>query len=213
MSFDALALHYRWMERVLAGEKLQRARLAFVDCVRDTRRVLLVGEGHGRFLEECVRAFPGANLTVVDESARMLSVARSGVEKENRARAAKMEFIHSDVLQWTPPARAFDLIVTNFFLDCFPESLLPSVIQKLSAAASSQARWLIADFQIPSNGLARRRAKLIHATMYLFFRMATRLPARRWIDPDPFLRAEGFLLGARTVSEWGLIRSDCWHRS
>src|SRR5439155_22241467 len=31
MSFDTLAPHYRWMEFILAGKKLQRCRTAFLD--------------------------------------------------------------------------------------------------------------------------------------------------------------------------------------
>ena len=44
MSFDLLAPHYRWMEFILAGEKLQRCRTAFLDELPAARNILLVGE-------------------------------------------------------------------------------------------------------------------------------------------------------------------------
>ena len=76
MSFDPLARHYRWMEPLLAGNKLQRCRAAFLDHVRDAQNVLIAGEGNGRFFVECRRKLPSAQITLVDASARMLAEAR-----------------------------------------------------------------------------------------------------------------------------------------
>lgn len=50
MNFDRLAPFYRAMETLAAGGKLQRCRLAFLGEIPIPRRVLLAGEGHGRFL-------------------------------------------------------------------------------------------------------------------------------------------------------------------
>src|SRR5712671_6722984 len=55
VNFDVLARHYRWMELVLAGEKLQRCRTAFLGEIPAARNILLLGEGHGRCLVECCR--------------------------------------------------------------------------------------------------------------------------------------------------------------
>jgi len=59
----------------------------------------------------------------------------------------------------------------------------------------------------------RWRARLILWSMYRFFRVATRLPARRLTAPDPFLAEAGFALQARRVFEWGLLHSDCWTKT
>jgi hypothetical protein len=48
--------------------------------------------------------------------------------------------------------------------------------------------------------------------MYFFFHFVTRLPARRWVEPDAHLQANGFALRERAVTEWGLLRSDLWQR-
>ncbi len=68
MSFDRLAPYYRGMERLLAGNKLHRCRTAWLEEVRDAKRILLAGEGHGRFLEVCAREFPQATIVCVDAS-------------------------------------------------------------------------------------------------------------------------------------------------
>ena len=210
MSFDLLAPHYRWLEFVLAGEKLQRCRTAFLAEASDANNVLILGEGNGRFLLECVRKLRPAGIVCVDASARMLQLARERLSGE--AAAGAVEFVHADALGWQPPRGAFDLIVTHFFLDCFRAQDLQQFLPRLAGAARPNAHWLLADFQIPERGWRRRRAALIHQLMYLFFRAVTRLPAPRLTVPDPMLAAAGFVLRQRRVSEWGLLRSDLWQR-
>ncbi|HEY0456627.1 MAG TPA: class I SAM-dependent methyltransferase, partial [Verrucomicrobiae bacterium] len=79
MSFDAIAPHYRWMELLLAGAKLQRCRVAFLDKARRAENILLLGEGHGRFLSELLVANPSAHITCLDASAGMLKQAEKAV--------------------------------------------------------------------------------------------------------------------------------------
>lgn len=209
MSFDLLAPHYRWMEFVLAGEKLQRCRTAFLDHVAKSNKVLILGEGNGRFLLECRRKLPNANITCVDASARMLALARERVAGQG----GQMNFVHADALEWSPSEGGFDLIVTHFFLDCFRSEQLESLIAKLARAATPRASWLLADFQSAAGGFQRYRSRLILWTMYRFFRVVTRLPATALISPDVFLERNGFTLRERAVREWGLLHSDWWQRS
>jgi ubiquinone/menaquinone biosynthesis C-methylase UbiE len=211
MSFDALAPHYRWMEFLLAGEKLQRCRTAFLSEARACSNVLIPGEGNGRFLVECRRRLPNARITCVDASVRMLELARRRIERFGLS-CNRIEFIQADALIWTAPSQAFDLIVTHFFLDCFRSDQLEGLVAKLSRAATPHASWLIADFDIPVGGLPRRRAQIIHWMMYLFFRCVARLPAQSLTPPGPFLKAHGFNLSRRQIGEWGLLHTDFWTR-
>jgi SAM-dependent methyltransferase len=212
MNFDRLAPHYRWIEGVSAGHKLQSCRTAFLKEIAAPERILIVGEGNGRFLVECRRAWPCARITCVDSSRRMLALARARLLRAGFADAG-VDFIHADALDWPAPRAAFDLVVTHFFLDCFPEEQLERVVSLLAEAAAAGAEWLLADFQIPGSGLARWRARLIVGSLYLFFRAATGLPARRLIAPDALLERNGFQLAARRVTDWGLLRSDRWRRA
>ena len=212
MSFDVLAPHYRWMEFVSAGEKLQQCRTAFLDRVAGANRVLILGEGNGRFLLECRRKLPDARITVVDASAKMLARARRRLEGQGIA-AERIDFVHGDALAWTPEAGAFDLIVTHFFLDCFRADQLESLIATLARAGAPQANWLLADFQSAPAGLARFRSKLILWLMYRFFKAVTRLPASALTAPDVFIERHGFKLREREVYDWGLLRSDRWQIS
>jgi ubiquinone/menaquinone biosynthesis C-methylase UbiE len=213
VSFDLLAPHYRWMEWLLAGEKLQRCRTAFLSEVQDARHVLLLGEGNGRFLSAFVQVNRFANITVLDASKRMLEQARRRMAGSDSERhEARINYIHADVLEWEPPARRFDLIVTNFFFDCFPENQLAVLVPQLARAAHAEARWIVSDFRVPPRGLSRWRAQWIIAVMYWFFRISTRLAVRSITPIDALLDASGFQLRQRRASEWGLLHTDLWQR-
>jgi ubiquinone/menaquinone biosynthesis C-methylase UbiE len=211
MSFEVLAPHYRWLEFVLAGNKLQLCRTAFLSQAAEPNQVLILGEGNGRFLLECRKRFTRAQITCVDASAKMLNLARQRLVAESLP-MNRVEFFHADALEWTPPRNSFDLLVTNFFLDCFRPEQLERIIAVLAASAKPTATWWLADFQIPAEGFPRLRALLIHRLMYAFFRVVTRLPACKLTPPDPFLRAHGFVLQRRLVREWGLLHADEWKR-
>jgi ubiquinone/menaquinone biosynthesis C-methylase UbiE len=207
MSFDRLAPHYRWMEWLLAGRKLQRCRTAFLGELPRVEHALLLGEGNGRFLGEFLKAQSQARVTCLDASGRMLTAAR------RRAASARVEFICCNVLDWVAPARQFDLVVSNFFLDCFRPDQLAAITRNIARSTRSDALWLIADFSEPLAGWRKWRARAILWSMYRFFRWTTRLPARTLTAPDAFLDQNGFRLCARRPSEWGLLRSDLWMRS
>ena len=150
MSFDLIAPHYRWLESVAFANRLQNARLAFLDQIPRPRRVLIAGEGNGRFLREFARRFPEASIDCVDASVRMLRLARSRLAGiDNR-----IQFIQSNLLNWSPEENAYDLVVTHFFLDCFDECELEKIVETVTNSATRNAIWLLADFSIPSGALA-----------------------------------------------------------
>lgn len=207
MSFDGIARVYRAMEFLTAGGKLQLCRLEFLEDIPVPRRVLLAGEGHGRFLPECARRFPEAEIVVLDASERMLEIARS------KTGSQRVNFVHADVMEWEPPAANFDLIVTHFFLDCFTSDELTLVVEKLGKAASTQATWLLADFEVAPSGPARWRTRAIVALLYGFFRIVSGLRARALVSPDQALETAGFRRNERRTYEWGLLKSEWWTRT
>ena len=207
MSFDRLAPHYRWMEWLLAGRKLQRCRTTFLDALPPVQHALLLGEGNGRFLRELLLKEPGARVTCVDASKQMLSEARRRARADERVR-----FVCCDVMAWTPRRDQFDLVVSNFFLDCFRADQIEAIVQKIRTVLTDDARWLIADFSEPHRGWRKWRARTILRAMYWFFRRATKLPAKDLTAPDTILARYGFELRARRTFEWGLLQSDLWAR-
>jgi ubiquinone/menaquinone biosynthesis C-methylase UbiE len=206
VNFDRVAAPYRWLETIVFGHQLQQARIAFVREVGRPRRVLVVGEGNGRFLAELVRIHPQARVDCIEASARMIELARAEVG------AAQVAFIQADVRSVALAKNSYDLIVTHFLLDCFSEETLAPLIRRLAGTTTAEARWLVADFCYPRRGWRRFRARLLIATMYFFFRLAARIEARRLVDYHPLLRAQGFEIEKEMNAPNETIRSELWRR-
>jgi ubiquinone/menaquinone biosynthesis C-methylase UbiE len=213
VSFDAVAPWYRALETIVFGEALQRCRVACLGEIQSPRRALIVGEGNGRFLCQLLRAHPSVQVDCLDASEPMLRLARRLLANEKPDRTERVRWLHRDITQWEAPQNHYDLVVTHFLLDCFPEGELAEVVMKLAAAAKPEAEWLLADFRLPDRGFARPRARLWLAAMYEFFRFTARIRARELIDPSPFLQATGFTLGRQHLSRSGMLKSELWRRN
>lgn len=212
MSFDAIAPWYQVLEWIAFGDDLQRCRVASLREIAAPRRALVVGEGNGRFLCELLLAHPEIEVDCIDASQRMLQLARKRIEDELPGRSPSVRFLHQDIESWAPPERHYDLLVTHFFLDCFPEPALTEIIRKLVHAATEDANWLLGDFSIPRDGLARLRARCWLTAMYSLFRVTTRIQASALVDPTPFMRAEGFALIRQHLFRKGMLKSEMWRR-
>lgn len=205
MSFDRLAPHYHRLETVGFRSVLQKARTRWIETVPRPERVLTVGEGTGHFVRKFVCVHRDAVVDCVDTSARMLEFARLRISDEVK----RVRFFEEDILSWTPPG-PYDLLVTNFVLDCFPQKELKLIVRKLAGVATPGAYWLLADFCIPKTSFARVHARIWLATLYWFFRMTAGICAKRLVDPTPELQANGFVCLKRSQWRLGLVKSELW---
>lgn len=159
------------------------------------------------FANFCAR-IPVPTLIVLTRAARclrwLMSVCRLGSEP-----LASVRFLHLNILNWLP-SDSYDLLVTHFFLDCFPRDQLATTVAKLARTARPEAVWLIADFSLPPGGFARIHAKFWLGVMYAFFRMTAAIPAKDLVDPTPYLRCNGFVGRSRKLSCSGMLRSDLY---
>ena len=211
MNFDRLAAHYHWMEIFFAGGLMQRGRTAFLSRTRHCRRALLVGEGTGKFLAELLRANPQIQVTCLEHSRGMIEQMRRRLSAK-KLDGSRVEFQQMDALHWSSPPEKFDLVVTNFFLDCFRAEQLQRLVPLLAGATTAEAIWLLADFREPERGWPRWRARIILALLYAFFQVATSLSASRLTPPDQFLAGAGFNLIERRLVSFGFVHADLWQR-
>lgn len=209
MSFDLVAPHYHWLETIAFGNALQRARTCWIDTIARPKRTLIVGEGDGRFLCELVRAFPAIDIDCIDASKAMLQLAGARLRRTHPESASRVHFLCEDLLKWSP-RKSYDLVVTHFFLDCFPAGELEEIIAKLASAAGPGAIWLIADFAIPRTRFARARARWWLRMMYTFFRAAAGIAANELVDPTPYLDGHGFIRASENLSRGNMLRSDMY---
>ncbi|MFY9985017.1 MAG: class I SAM-dependent methyltransferase, partial [Chthoniobacterales bacterium] len=132
--FDLIASSYPLLEQIVFGSRLSQARRFFTERVIEGNKVLLVGEGNGRFLSEIVKQASSSSFTVVDSSARMLTAARQRIATVDRC--PRVEWIHADILEWQSPAAHYDRIVTHFFLDAFMPDSISRIVEKISRLAT-----------------------------------------------------------------------------
>lgn len=200
MSFDSLAPFYSTLETLVFGNALQRARSAFISELTGCQDVLVVGEGNGRFLAAVLAANHNVQVTCVEQSAAMIELARRRI-----ADSPRVHFINERLERAELP-KIHDAVVTNFFLDCFNESELSAIVQKLAANAASDARWIIAEF-------TASRGKRLVALMYAFFRFTTRITGSCLPNYAPLLERHGFRREARRLFYGGIVCAELWKRS
>src|SRR3979411_949665 len=95
------------------GSVLDQARRSFVERIDRGQKILLVGEGNGRFLVEMMAQKQAGFITVVDASAMMLATLKHRIR--NLDGRERVQLIHADFLEWSAPIGRFDGIITHFF--------------------------------------------------------------------------------------------------
>lgn len=210
MNADRIASSYRWLEYAAFGPALEQARFDFLSHAAQARRVLILGEGDGRFLARLLECNPRASVDVIESSARMIQLARQRVPPGDRTR---VKFHHIDAASQPWPEGPFDLAVTHFFLDIltFPEA--ESVILKASGVLCPGAVWLLSEFQEPAAGMRRLHARLWLAAMYRFFWLTTGLRASKLPPYRDTLSQYGLSEIEHRERRFGLIRSQVWRKS
>ncbi len=209
MNAGPIAGIYRWLEYGAFGLALERARFDFLSHAAGARRVLILGEGDGRFLAGLLKCNPHASVAVIDTSTRMIQLAR---ERVPSADVSRVHFYPIDAAAQPLPEGPFDLAVSHFFLDILDGPAAEAVILAVSARLTPEASWLIAEFQEPARGLRRLHARLWLRGMYGFFALATGLRTRRLPPYRELLAGSGFIEIERRERRFGLIRSQVWRK-
>lgn len=212
MNCDRIARWYRWLEYCSLGHALERTRLEYLPATVGARRVLMLGEGDGRFLAAFVAASVLSAVDSIDNSRAMLRLSSDRI-RQRTAASWRVTFHHADARNFSLRSGAYDLIVTHFFLDCFSTEESARLISQICCAAAPGARWLISEFHQPANGLARLWIAPLIRLAYFFFRLTTGLETTRLPEYREALRAGGFERSRHRLARGGLLISELWERA
>lgn len=202
-NFDGVARWYRWLEYAAFGRALERCRFSLLPALKDARRVLILGEGDGRFLQKLLSVNSSARIDVVEVSVCMLRLARGRLSDDQ---VERVKFYPADARNWDFPEVEYDAVVTCFFLDCFTPETLADLMPRITASAKPGARWLLSEFEDTSTVRSRVWLALMHA----FFRATTNLEASR-LSPFSKLIAESGWENMKRVSfAGGLMSAEIW---
>lgn len=209
MNCDRIAPYYSAFEYLAFGHSLERRRFEYVKYVADAERVLVLGDGDGRFTAEFLKWNQAAQVVSIDSSGRMLQLAKKRLDP---AAAARVVFHWGDARTLALGA-SYDLIVTHFFLDCFTNEDANRLVESIAAHCEPGARWLISEFRLPSAGVRRVAASLLVRFLYFCFRLTTGLRLTRLPEYEPLLVKHGFALHERRTALGGLLVSEVWSAS
>ena len=209
MNADPIASIYRWLEYAAFGLALENARFDFLSYTTAARRVLILGEGDGRFLARFLQGNRQASVAVIESSGRMIQLARSRVPSSERSR---VEFHQMDAVALPGPDGPFDLVVSHFFLDVLNCREAETVICKVNALLSPGAAWLVSEFDEPRGAVRRLHARLWLRSMYAFFALTTRLHVAKLPPYRRLLERCGLAEIEYRERRFGLIRSQVWRK-
>lgn len=209
MNCDNIARSYRWLEYCAFGRQLEKYRFYFLNQMRECKRALLLGDGDGRFAVRLASANKTISIDVIEQSSRMIALAsqrlrRAGLE-------SRVRLIRSNILEAALHS-GYDLVVSNFFLDCFSTPEVAAVIHRVGQAANPDATWMVTEFQQPANGWRALHARIWLRTMYTFFRVTTGLRTTSLPEYETPMQAAGFRLCQAKTSATRLIASELWRR-
>lgn len=186
--FDLVAPLYPTLERLVFGVHLDDARRAFIDDVLKADRALLVGEGNGRFLKSVLTRKLVGCLKVVEKSKAMIRLTKSRIGGTGKV---PLELIEADFLRCRL-GREFDCVVTHFFLDLFNPPTQLAIIKKIGEITTEKGTWINVDFTPPRTMAGRALMWL----QYTFFRIVSRVEARRCFDESAMATQNGWIVVA-----------------
>ena len=213
MNCDRIAAWYQWLEYAAFGNRLQRHRLFYLDAVQKCRRALVLGDGDGRFLLQLALGNRLMEIDSIEASSRMLELAAGRLNSHGILDPERIRLIRDDATSVAFPCRRYDLVVTNFFLDCFTDEQVESLAGKVAAHVVPGTFWVVSEFHKPPKGWRAVHADLWLKSMYLFFRFSTRLQTRRLPPWRDSLAANEFTLKKKFSSFAGLVVSELWQFS
>jgi ubiquinone/menaquinone biosynthesis C-methylase UbiE len=205
-SFDRIARAYRWLEYLSFGLMLERCRFFRLRQIGNARRVLVLGDGDGRFLARLVKGNPRAEVDAVDLSPAMLHLLR--VRAAEAGASERVRTYCVDAREFIPTG-SYDLVVTHFFLDCLTTNELCAIIARIRRHLTLDARWVVSEFATPP-GLISLPARLVVGSLYAAFGVLTGLRVRRLPDYAAALRSAGLVPSDSQCWLGGLIVSELW---
>lgn len=177
--FNAIAPYYDLLASIVFGRQLEKAQTTFLDQIKPESYVLIVGGGTGKVIEWLPNNH-NLHIDYVELSEKMLLKAKKRDTKGN-----EFEFICSDAME---VQGNYDLIIANFFLDCFSEKGIVGVLDHLKKVLKPEGKLLVTDFY-PTESSSQ---KLLIRLMHIFFRTFSKLQASRLMNIHEEIKKSAF---------------------
>ena len=196
------------MEKMAYGGTLEKARVWHLGrlkkLLKPGDRVLLIGDGDGRFFQQLASQAPECDYTYLEMSQVMIKVAKKRLPQE----AINVDWLHGGAEKLEQLSSDYTLVTTHFILDCYDGPELEQLVRLISSKLRTEGYWLHSDFDAKASWWAR----WLVAIMYLFFRIVSGLKKKNLSRPDSLLEREGLTLREKGRFWRGFIYSDLWKK-
>lgn len=180
--FNRVAPFYDSLSRAVFGNSLRRAQTTHLSVIPEQAHVLLIGGGAGWLLEQLLLLRPRVQVTYLEASVGMLRLTEQRISRHPALRHTAVNYLLGNENELAPDA-AFDVIITPFLLDLFPDVRLQQLMERLYTALSPAGLWLFSDFW-PVQQVPPLWQRLLLGSMYTFFGMLSQVEARKLPDFD-----------------------------
>jgi len=190
VDYGRVASIYDLLGWLYTGGQIARLKQRQTERFASGARVLYAGVGTGQELLSALSV--GAHPTALDASPAMLERA----ERRLGARAREVRFCCEDVFAHSAP-EPYDVVVANFFLNVFAESLLPRISRRLTELVRPGGSLLVGDFAPPVDSRFERALQRVYYWPPLaLFRLLTHNPWHPLYDYRPVVEGLGLRLVA-----------------
>ncbi len=189
--FNWIAPYYDSLAKLIFGKSIFKAQTCHLKSIPAHARVLVLGGGSGKWLNELLQTNHTCKIWYVEASSAMLERA-----KANIANASQVSFIHGT--ERNLPELQFDVVITHFFLDLFNNLQLDSLIHLVEGNSTVSLLWIVSDFE-----KSRWWHKMLLKLMFLFFNISGTMENRKLPDWNAILKSHQF-----TISETKALCGD-----
>lgn len=199
--FDRVANIYDPLKRFVFGRAIHDSEVCFLDSIQREANVLILGGGSGEMLRMLLQRNTGCTVWYVEASARMLELARGNAANQT----SRVLFIHGTESSLRSGIQ-FDVIITNFFLDVFPEKRVKAISEIIGRHLANNGYWIITDFV---NGRKWWQRVLLSA-MYGFFKLACRIGTHKLPFWQRIVNDNGFREKESRMFYADFIKASLW---
>lgn len=168
-NFNSVAPVYDWLAKLVFGSSIEDVQTYFLNDLPEKKRVLFIGGGTGKLLKHPFFS-KACHIDYLELSENMIRQS-----KRNGSHLNNIEYVLGDLFDWNGK---YDVIISNFFLDCFDEANLDRAVDHIHQLTSQNSTVLVSDFRNTGQQIDRILIRL----MIIFFRWFSNLQADRLQD-------------------------------
>ena len=209
--FDRIAFIYDWLARLVYGNGILHAATLGMAEVREGDKVLILGGGSGKLLSSFSPGHFPAEIVYVEPSQEMMAKAQKVWTSMEVSAQKSIQWV-LDTDRFVQSKDEYDVLITPFVLDLFPEEKLKEVFSRLNHALKAGGTWLYADFFIKEDSFRLFRLLLVKF-MYTFFQLICGVENQNLAETSILFNKHGYQLLKRKEFSSAMIEGIVYRKS